>query len=208
MVNKVHNLNLRVNGIPDDLYEEIIEPAKRERRLSDVVIQCLRVYAANQGIREAVDNHINEVNGTRQNDIINELNDTLASLEMNSSFLAEDLDAKADRVGKHAAVSSEGTPEGAIEGGSGLDARVASLEGKIDNLVSLVSALSQKGIQVAGEGGSDSEEAPATLDAGDLFNDLEGLTDAESEEEDDEPEFSEDAEKAAQELLSGFDLDF
>lgn len=110
-----HRVNISVS-VPDDLYEDVVLPAKNNHVLAELVCSCLELYSRSTPVKEYVDTGAQAKADSEWDDVLNSLNAAVGALDNDVSFLGDNLEAGKSKVASAAEGQGEGTGEGTGEG--------------------------------------------------------------------------------------------
>lgn len=129
-----HRVNISVS-VPDDLYEDVVLPAKNNHVLAELVCSCLELYSRSTPVKEYVDTGAQAKADSEWDDVLDSLNAAVGALDNDVSFLGDNLEAGKNKVAESASVAGgEGGEGGAagIDGASSQELR--KVAEKVDSL--------------------------------------------------------------------------
>ena len=103
-----HRVNISVS-VPDDLYNDVVLPAKNNHVLAELVCSCLELYSRSTPVKEYVDTGAQAKADSEWDDVLDSLNAAVGALDNDVSFLGDNLEAGKSKV----ASAAEGQGEGA-----------------------------------------------------------------------------------------------
>lgn len=109
-----HRVNISVS-VPDDLYEDVVLPAKNNHVLAELVCSCLELYSRSTPVKEYVDTGAQAKADSEWDDVLDSLNAAVGALDNDVSFLGDNLEAGKSKVAS-AAEGAEGGAEGGTSG--------------------------------------------------------------------------------------------
>lgn len=112
-----HRVNISVS-VPDDLYEDVVLPAKNNHVLAELVCSCLELYSRSTPVKEYVDTGAQAKADSEWDDVLDSLNAAVGALDNDVSFLGDNLEAGKSKV----ASAAEGQGSFAGEGTEGYSA--------------------------------------------------------------------------------------
>lgn len=123
-----HRVNISVS-VPDDLYNDVVLPAKNNHVLAELVCSCLELYSRSTPVKEYVDTGAQAKADSEWDDVLDSLNAAVGALDNDVSFLGDNLEAGKSKVAS-AAEGAEGGAEGGATGYSAANGeRVKVAEG-------------------------------------------------------------------------------
>lgn len=111
-----HRVNISVS-VPDDLYEDVVLPAKNNHVLAELVCSCLELYSRSTPVKEYVDTGAQAKADSEWDDVLDSLNAAVGALDNDVSFLGDNLEAGKSKVASAAEGQGSGVGEG-YEGGT------------------------------------------------------------------------------------------
>lgn len=111
-----HRVNISVS-VPEDLYNDVVLPAKNNHVLAELVCSCLELYSRSTPVKEYVDTGAQAKADSEWDDVLDSLNAAVGALDNDVSFLGDNLEAGKSKVAS-AAEGAEGGAEGGTEGGA------------------------------------------------------------------------------------------
>ena len=147
-----HRVNISVS-VPDDLYNDVVLPAKNNHVLAELVCSCLELYSRSTPVKEYVDTGAQAKADSEWDDVLDSLNAAVGALDNDVSFLGDNLEAGKSKVASAAEGKGEGSEGGAEgysaangEGGKGASSeelhkvseKVDSLEQGFDSVKSML----------------------------------------------------------------------
>ena len=109
-----HRVNISVS-VPDDLYNDVVLPAKNNHVLAELVCSCLELYSRSTPVKEYVDTGAQAKADSEWDDVLDSLNAAVGALDNDVSFLGDNLEAGKSKV----AFAAEGYSAADGEGGKG-----------------------------------------------------------------------------------------
>lgn len=118
-----HRVNISVS-VPEDLYEDVVLPAKNNHVLAELVCSCLELYSRSAPVKEYIDTGAQAKADSEWDDVLDSLNAAVGALDNDVSFLGDSLEAGKSKVAEEGSVRGassgvEGSVEGASSGYSG-----------------------------------------------------------------------------------------
>ena len=120
-----HRVNISVS-VPEDLYEDVVLPAKNNHVLAELVCSCLELYSRSTPVKEYVDTGAQAKADSEWDDVLDSLNAAVGALDNDVSFLGDNLEAGKSKV----ASAAEGKGEGSGEGSEGEATGYSSANGE------------------------------------------------------------------------------
>ena len=159
-------------SVPNDVYADIVKPAKDSNTLGSLISESLRLYQSSSGVRSIVSKGAMRATSDELDSLLDELNSSIGSLDAGIRGMSDDVDAYGETYRK--AYNGEdlhedtGTPLAAKEDtatpkGAPLVTR-ADFEEFKSEILSAISSLLAAG---SGSGEAKSAEAEEYLDFGD-----------------------------------------
>ena len=165
-----HRVNISVS-VPEDLYEDVVLPAKNNHVLAELVCSCLELYSRSAPVKEYIDTGAQAKADSEWDDVLDSLNAAVGALDNDVSFLGDSLEAGKSKVAEEGMGNDEGGVEGASSGYSGVGAsseefrkvseKVDSLEEGFGSLKSMIEdalgymkSMSSEGSKTEGRGES------------------------------------------------------
>lgn len=156
-------------SVPNDVYADIVKPAKDSNTLGSLISESLRLYQSSSGVRSIVSKGAMRATSDELDSLLDELNSSIGSLDAGIRGMSDDVDAYGETY--HKAYNGEdlhedtGTPLAAKEAtappeGAPLVTRADFEEFKSEILFAISSLLA------AGSGSAKSAEAEEYLDFG------------------------------------------
>lgn len=136
-----HRVNISVS-VPDDLYNDVVLPAKNNHVLAELVCSCLELYSRSTPVKEYVDTGAQAKADSEWDDVLDSLNAAVGALDNDVSFLGDNLEAGKSKVASAAEGKGSGSGEGAEgysaangEGGKGTSSEeLRKVSEKVDSL--------------------------------------------------------------------------
>ena len=159
-------------SVPNDVYADIVKPAKDSNTLGSLISESLRLYQSSSGVRSIVSKGAMRATSDELDSLLDELNSSIGSLDAGIRGMSDDVDAYGEMY--HKAYNGEdlhedtGTPladkeDTATPEGTPLVTR-ADFEEFKSEILSAISSLLAAG---SGSGEAKSAEAEEYLDFGD-----------------------------------------
>lgn len=114
----VHRVNISVS-VPDDLYEDVVLPAKNNHVLAELVCSCLELYSRSTPVKEYVDTGAQAKADSEWDAVLDSLNAAVGALDNDVSFLGDNLEAGKSKVASAAEGQGSGSGEGTVGGTEG-----------------------------------------------------------------------------------------
>lgn len=115
-----HRVNISVS-VPDDLYEDVVLPAKNNHVLAELVCSCLELYSRSTPVKEYVDTGAQAKADSEWDDVLDSLNAAVGALDNDVSFLGDNLEAGKSKVASAAeGKGSEGAAGYSAANGEGV----------------------------------------------------------------------------------------
>lgn len=92
-----HRVNISVS-VPDDLYNDVVLPAKNNHVLAELVCSCLELYSRSTPVKEYVDTGAQAKADSEWDDVLDSLNAAVGALDNDVSFLGDNLEAGKSKV--------------------------------------------------------------------------------------------------------------
>lgn len=108
-----HRVNISVS-VPDDLYNDVVLPAKNNHVLAELVCSCLELYSRSTPVKEYVDTGAQAKADSEWDDVLDSLNAAVGALDNDVSFLGDNLEAGKSKVASAAEGKGEGSGEGSV----------------------------------------------------------------------------------------------
>lgn len=105
-----HRVNISVS-VPDDLYNDVVLPAKNNHVLAELVCSCLELYSRSTPVKEYVDTGAQAKADSEWDEVLDSLNAAVGALDNDVSFLGDNLEAGKSKVAS--AAEGKGS-EGAV----------------------------------------------------------------------------------------------
>lgn len=114
-----HRVNISVS-VPEDLYEDVVLPAKNNHVLAELVCSCLELYSRSTPVKEYVDTGAQAKADSEWDAVLDSLNAAVGALDNDVSFLGDNLEAGKSKVASAAEGKGKGEGEGTggAEGGT------------------------------------------------------------------------------------------
>lgn len=126
-----HRVNISVS-VPNDLYEDVILPAKNNHVLAELVCSCLELYSRSTPVKEYVDTGAQAKADSEWDNVLDSLNAAVGALDNDVSFLGDNLEAGKNKVAESA---GGGAGEGSSAGIDGASSReLRKVAEKVDSL--------------------------------------------------------------------------
>lgn len=128
-----HRVNISVS-VPNDLYEDVVLPAKNNHVLAELVCSCLELYSKSTPVKEYVDTGAQAKADNEWDAVLDSLNAAVGALDNDVSFLGDNLEAGKSKVAESAGGSGEGNAGAGvgIDGASSQELR--KVAEKVDSL--------------------------------------------------------------------------
>lgn len=130
-----HRVNISVS-VPNDLYEDVVLPAKNNHVLAELVCSCLELYSRSTPVKEYVDTGAQAKADSDWDNVLESLNAAVGALDNDVSFLGDNLEAGKNKVAESAGNSGgEGDGEGGATGINGASSQeLRRVAEKVDSL--------------------------------------------------------------------------
>lgn len=110
-----HRVNISVS-VPEDLYKDVVLPAKNSHVLAELVCSCLELYSRSAPVKEYIDTGAQAKADSEWDDVLDSLNAAVGALDNDVSFLGDSLEAGKSKVAEEGSVRESG--EGSVDGTS------------------------------------------------------------------------------------------
>jgi hypothetical protein len=112
-----HRVNISVS-VPDDLYKDVVLPAKNSHVLAELVCSCLELYSRSAPVKEYIDTGAQAKADSEWDDVLDSLNAAVGALDNDVSFLGDSLEAGKSKVAEEGSVRGASGGEGSVDGAS------------------------------------------------------------------------------------------
>lgn len=112
-----HRVNISVS-VPEDLYEDVVLPAKNNHVLAELVCSCLELYSRSAPVKEYIDTGAQAKADSEWDDVLDSLNAAVGALDSDVSFLGDSLEAGKSKVAKEGSIKGASGVDGSVEGAS------------------------------------------------------------------------------------------
>lgn len=157
-------------SVPNDVYADIVKPAKDSNTLGSLISESLRLYQSSSGVRSIVSKGAMRATSDELDSLLDELNSSIGSLDAGIRGMSDDVDAYGETY--HKAYNGEdlhedtGTPLSEKEATAASEGAPLVTRADFEEFKSeILSAISS--LLAAGSGSAKSAEAEEYLDFGD-----------------------------------------
>lgn len=159
-----HKVSMMVS-VPDDIYKEVIVPAKQNNTLTALIVESLKLYVSNKAVRNVIDSRAHNTAMDEAGDLVDRLNAIIGGLDESADDLGAEMGSARER-GRRAREAALGDSKGGYGDSRGsygltdadiltLDSRIGAvgdqlmgIDDKLDRVVKQLQSLMAGGIRV------------------------------------------------------------